>query len=176
MPFRTLSRVNPRNHVLDGDRDSQLEGAILKREGMPQHVRRYSDVSCVKTTEPIEMPFGLWTRVGRRKHVLHVRAHWRRLANTTEPSVCGGDAALCQITLTTCYYWNFLLHLCLKRKSVVESVLLVAIGEVGYITPTRAAWWAASTIIVIAIIIIDLNVIKQQVTVFRLNFSFKLKF
>ena len=29
-------------------------------------------------------------------------AHWRHLANTTEPSMCGGDAALCQITLTTC--------------------------------------------------------------------------
>jgi len=32
------------------------------------------------------------------------RAHWRNLVNTIEPSVCGGDAALCQITLTTCYY------------------------------------------------------------------------
>jgi len=29
-------------------------------------------------------------------------AHWRHLANTTEPSMCGGDAALCQIILTTC--------------------------------------------------------------------------
>jgi len=29
-------------------------------------------------------------------------AHWRHLANTTEPSVCGGNAVLCQITLTTC--------------------------------------------------------------------------
>jgi len=28
--------------------------------------------------------------------------HWRHLANTTEPAVCGGDAALRQITLTTC--------------------------------------------------------------------------
>jgi len=28
--------------------------------------------------------------------------HWCHLVNTTEPSVCGGDAALCQITLTTC--------------------------------------------------------------------------
>jgi len=27
------------------------------------------------------------------------------MANTTEPSVCGGDAALCQITLTTCSHW-----------------------------------------------------------------------
>jgi len=26
-------------------------------------------------------------------------AHWRNLANAIEPSVCGGDAALCQITL-----------------------------------------------------------------------------
>jgi len=26
---------------------------------------------------------------------------WRHLANTTEPSVCCGDAALCQVTLTT---------------------------------------------------------------------------
>jgi len=59
-------------------------------------------VSPAKTAEPIEMPFGLWTRVGRRKHVLH-GAHWRNLVNTIEPSVCGGDAALCQIILTTYY-------------------------------------------------------------------------
>jgi len=31
-------------------------------------------------------------------------AHWHQPANTTEPFVCGGDAALCKITLTTCYY------------------------------------------------------------------------
>jgi len=29
-------------------------------------------------------------------------SHWRHLANTTEPSMCSGNAALCQITLTTC--------------------------------------------------------------------------
>jgi len=28
--------------------------------------------------------------------------HWLHLANTTEPSMCGGNAALCKITLTTC--------------------------------------------------------------------------
>jgi len=27
----------------------------------------------------------------------------RHMANTIEPSVCGGDAVLCRITLTTCY-------------------------------------------------------------------------
>ena len=32
----------------------------------------------------------------------HGRAHWRYLADITELFVCDGDAALCQITLTTC--------------------------------------------------------------------------
>ena len=32
-------------------------------------------------------------------------ANWRHLGNTTEPSMCVGDAACCQITLTTCYFW-----------------------------------------------------------------------
>jgi len=27
------------------------------------------------------------------------------LKNTTELSMCGGDAALCQIIFTTCYYY-----------------------------------------------------------------------
>ena len=29
-----------------------------------------------------------------------------RLSNASKLSVCGGDAVLCQITLTTCYYSN----------------------------------------------------------------------
>ena len=47
---------------------------------------------------------------------LYMGAHWRHLANTIEPSVCGGDAVLCQITLTTC-------SLCvtdMRRTSVAE--------------------------------------------------------
>jgi len=58
--------------------------------------------------------------VGPRNRVLDGGAHWRNLANNIEPrstgllvqncdgfgefgelSMCGGDAALCQITLTT---------------------------------------------------------------------------
>jgi len=64
--------------------------------------------------EPIESQFELWTQVGRGKHKFHRirqvapicsrgKAHWRNLPNTTEPPVCSGDAALRQITLTTCY-------------------------------------------------------------------------
>ena len=39
--------------------------------------------------------------MGSGKHVLVGDAHWRNLVNTTEPSTCDGDAAFCQITLTT---------------------------------------------------------------------------
>ena len=78
---------------------------------------------CAITAEPLEMPFGLWALMGRRCLVLdgvaemlrdvavatifgfvYMGAHWRHLANTTEPSMCGGNAALCQITVTNCYY------------------------------------------------------------------------
>jgi len=40
----------------------------------------------------------------------HRRAHWCHLANTSESSVCGGDAVFCQITLTTCYYYKKLCY------------------------------------------------------------------
>jgi len=46
----------------------------------------------VKMAEPIEMPFGLWTWVGPRKHVLHGSAHWRNQANMIELSMFGGPA------------------------------------------------------------------------------------
>jgi len=36
---------------------------------MPWHARRHCAVSCAKTAEPIEMPFGLWICAGPRKHV-----------------------------------------------------------------------------------------------------------
>jgi len=32
---------------------------------------RRSAVICAKTAEPIEMPFGLWARMGPSNHVLH---------------------------------------------------------------------------------------------------------
>jgi len=35
-------------------------------------------------------------------------AHWRHVKNTTEPSMCSGDTALCQITLATCLYFIFI--------------------------------------------------------------------
>ena len=61
-------RVGPQNHVLEGGPDPQWEGAILRRgrtyPGMPDDTA----VSCAKMAEPIDLPFTLWPRMGRRKH------------------------------------------------------------------------------------------------------------
>jgi len=45
-----------------------------------------------KIAEPIEMPFGLWMGWPNKVCIMS-GAHWRNLANTTEPSTCCGDAA-----------------------------------------------------------------------------------
>jgi len=45
------------------------------------------------STSTVWMPIGYTVRGAR----------WHRLANTTEPSVFCGDAAVCQMTLTACY-------------------------------------------------------------------------
>jgi len=58
-------------------------------------------VSCAKTAEPFEMPFWKWTQVSPWNHELGVGGNWQNLANMIESPVCGGDAASCQITLTT---------------------------------------------------------------------------
>jgi len=61
-----------------------------------------------KRVELIEMPFGLWTRVGPSKHVLggvHTGATWRIPLN------CPCAAAMqpfCEITLTTCCYCDII--------------------------------------------------------------------
>ena len=66
-------------------------------------------MSCAETAEAIHLPFGLWTGVGLKKHKFNRihrvapvcppgKARWRHLVNTIEPSVCSGDAVMCQIT------------------------------------------------------------------------------
>jgi len=41
-----------------------IQASHYKAEG-------HSVVICAKTAEPIEMPFGLWVRIGPRNHVLY---------------------------------------------------------------------------------------------------------
>jgi len=83
-------------------------------------------VSPAKFAELIDMLFGMWTRVGDpRNHVSDGSAHWRNLANTIEPSMSGGDAALGQITLTTCYY------------IIIVVVIIIIMSS----DTQRVAWW-----------------------------------
>jgi len=101
---------------LDGARSPHGNGRIFWKEAPIVEYKDFLlDVSCAKTAGPMDLRFGLWTQVGRKKHKFnrirqvapmctHGRAHWCHLANTIEPSVCGGDAALGQITLTTCLF------------------------------------------------------------------------
>jgi len=70
--------MGPRNQVLDGVQIPTREGA--------------SDSA---GTKPV--------RCGTRLGCTSRGAHWRQLANTSEPSVRGGDAALRQITSSTCH-------------------------------------------------------------------------
>jgi len=67
-------------------------------ETYASRVRLWS-VSCPRTDEVIETLFEdrlQWAQVDGRPH-------WRHLAHTVEPSARGCDAALCQITLTSCF-------------------------------------------------------------------------
>ena len=63
MPFGLWPRMGSRNHVLDGSRSSHGKGQFWGG-GRPT-LKGRSAVSCAKTAEPIDMPFGLWTRVDR---------------------------------------------------------------------------------------------------------------
>ena len=71
---------------------------------------KHTVASPAKTAEPIEVPFGMWTRVGPRNHILDNGAHWRYLANTIEPSVA--MRPFCQITLITCYALQTVTEFC----------------------------------------------------------------
>ena len=66
-------------NVLEGVQRPTWRGNLSGKD-MSGHARQHSVVSCVRSTEPIEMQFGLWTLVGRRKHVLHdghIDTTWR---------------------------------------------------------------------------------------------------
>jgi len=71
---------------------------------MPGYARRHASASCAEMAEPIEMRLGCGLEWAEESMLRG--AQWRNLANMIEPFVCGGDAALCQITLTTCCYYD----------------------------------------------------------------------
>ena len=63
MPFGLWAWMGPRNRVLHGGPDQPWEGAIFGERVAHCKVRALSAVSCAETAEPIDLPFGLWTRV-----------------------------------------------------------------------------------------------------------------
>jgi len=96
MPFGIWTRVCSRNHVLDEVHISACDGAILRAKRADSgHMQRsiYS-----KRLSRGQNRCG----AGAERGVGYGDAHWRNLANTTEPSVCSSQTALCQITLTIC--------------------------------------------------------------------------
>ena len=73
------------------------------------------------------MSFGMWTRVDNGSIImLDGTAHCRYLANTIEPSMCGGDAVLCQLTLTMLYYY---IHVTADSTQPCVGTQLVAVVQ-----------------------------------------------
>jgi len=58
-----------------------------------------ADVADILQLEYVAMATIFWLSIG-----LYMSAHWRYLRIYDLTSVCGGDEALCQITLTTCWF------------------------------------------------------------------------
>jgi len=82
---------------------SPREGAILRGKTAAHcTVQRFSAMNFARMAEPIKMPFGTWTLVGPRKHVLGGGATWQIPLNC--PCAVAMRTVVCQITLTTCYY------------------------------------------------------------------------
>jgi len=79
--FRLGWGLEPKEpYVLDGVRFPHGKGKFWG--GRAAHCKVYgrSDMSCAKTAEPIKMPFGIWTSVSPRMHILdgvHSDATWR---------------------------------------------------------------------------------------------------
>ena len=68
--FGLLVPVGPRNHVIDAVLDCPMQRCNFCGKG---HARAWLTTFChelLKMNEPIEMPFGLWSWVGPRQHVL----------------------------------------------------------------------------------------------------------
>ena len=134
-----------------GSRSPICEGAILGERGAHCKVQRLSTMSCAKTAEPTDLLCGLWTQVGRKKHMFnricqvapmcpHGRSHWCHLANTIELSICS-NVALCEITLTTCYVCGHeLLVPVLDSWEWYPFPEVSVIGQTGCLTLLEIYW------------------------------------
>ena len=68
-------------------------------------------------------------------------AHWRHLANKVELSVCGDNAAFCQITLITCYVLDAGRHHSCVKKGLRLWVIFFGWGQCFEIRPVLWHCW-----------------------------------
>jgi len=104
MPFRIWTWLGPRNYnyVLHGIQIPVREGAISRAKGGWPRTCQMVDILKVTlqgggSTNMVSMPIGVY----------YMGSHWHHLVNTIELSMCSGNTALCQLALTTCYYYIF---------------------------------------------------------------------
>jgi len=82
-------------------------GTVFSGKDMSRQAHRPSVVSYAKMAEPIKLWFGLWSRLGPRKHAVggvHIGATWQVPLNRTYAVTM---RPFCQITLTTCYFTEY---------------------------------------------------------------------
>ena len=112
MPFGLWSRDDPRNLELDEAQILHEKGqfwgkgtpVVKYRDFLPWAVQKQLNRSICPLGCGLGWAKGSSVIFARWRQCAHMGGHiWRHLPNTIEPSVCGGDAVLCQITLTTCY-------------------------------------------------------------------------
>ena len=98
-PFGLWSRTDPGNHVLDGDPDPHAQRVQFsgQKGASPGYAWPCATVDILKATQ--QRAASVWC--AHQLACTTLAAHWHHLANTTEPSACGSDAALCQVILTT---------------------------------------------------------------------------
>jgi len=130
----------PKEACIRWSPDPACEGAIIRGKGMPGRACAcrtifFRELCKNNWTDRSDLPSGLWTRIGGRKQKFNRirqvaptfpcgKAHWCHLANTIELPVCGGDAALCQITMTTLVrnVWTKVRKQAGLRKAVFNKV------------------------------------------------------
>jgi len=71
VPLGFWTQVGLKNHVLDGVHIPHAKWQFWGGKGRPLvKVQRLSAMGCAKIAESIEIPFGMWTPFGLRKHVI----------------------------------------------------------------------------------------------------------
>jgi len=101
MPSGLWTRVGPSYYVLDGFQIPHVKGSFEGERGGPLYsIRTVCSELCKNGWSDRDVVWEVDSG-GPKKHVLDWGEHWSHLANSIEPSVCGGDANYCQNTLTT---------------------------------------------------------------------------